>query len=88
MADRDEPVTLTNCDREPIHLLGAIQPIGFLLAICVVVGVALGILVLGEHLTWNEPVGAAVVLAGILLTQQRVRVFTRRQAQLSAEGAR
>ena len=53
-----------------------------------VVGVALGILVLGEHLTWNEPVGAAVVLAGILLTQQRVRVFTRRQAQLSAEGAR
>jgi light-regulated signal transduction histidine kinase (bacteriophytochrome) len=25
-------VDLTNCDREPIHLLGAIQPIGFLLA--------------------------------------------------------
>ena len=24
---------LTNCDREPIHLLGAIQPIGFLLAL-------------------------------------------------------
>lgn len=24
---------LTNCDREPIHLLGAIQPIGFLLAV-------------------------------------------------------
>ena len=47
-----------------------------------VVGVALGILVLGEHLTWNEPVGALVVLAGILLTQQRVRLFTRRQAEL------
>lgn len=28
-----EPVDLTNCDREPIHLLGAIQPIGFLLAV-------------------------------------------------------
>lgn len=26
-------VDLTNCDREPIHLLGAIQPIGFLLAV-------------------------------------------------------
>ncbi len=27
------PVDLTNCDREPIHILGAIQPIGFLLAV-------------------------------------------------------
>ncbi|WP_158866602.1 DMT family transporter [Leifsonia sp. AG29] len=52
-----------------------------------VVGVALGILVLGEHLSWNEPVGAAVVLAGILLTQQRVRLFTRRQADLAAAEA-
>jgi len=47
-----------------------------------VVGVALGILVLGEQLSWNEPVGAAIVLGGILLTQQRVRIFTRRQADL------
>ncbi|MEV8213142.1 DMT family transporter [Leifsonia sp. NPDC077715] len=46
-----------------------------------VVGVALGILVLGEHLTWNEPVGAVVVLAGILLTQQRVRVLTRQPVE-------
>jgi len=52
-----------------------------------VVGVALGILVLGEHLTWNEPVGALVVIAGILLTQQRVRLFTRRQAELAAQEA-
>lgn len=28
----DLPVDLTNCDREPIHLLGAIQPVGFLIA--------------------------------------------------------
>ena len=28
-----DPVDLTNCDREPIHLLGAIQPIGFLVAV-------------------------------------------------------
>lgn len=33
MAARPEPVTLSNCDREPIHLLGAIQPIGFLVAL-------------------------------------------------------
>ncbi len=26
-------VDLTNCDREPIHILGAIQPVGFLLAL-------------------------------------------------------
>jgi light-regulated signal transduction histidine kinase (bacteriophytochrome) len=26
-------VSLTNCDREPIHLLGSIQPIGFLLSV-------------------------------------------------------
>lgn len=47
-----------------------------------VVGVALGILILNEQLSWNEPAGALVVLAGILLTQQRVRIFTRRQAEL------
>ena len=31
--DPTQTVDLTNCDREPIHLLGAIQPIGFLLAV-------------------------------------------------------
>lgn len=31
--NRRPDVDLTNCDREPIHLLGAIQPIGFLLAL-------------------------------------------------------
>ena len=33
MAERLDPVDLTNCDREPIHLLGAIQPVGALLAL-------------------------------------------------------
>jgi len=28
-----EPVDLTNCDREPIHLINAIQPTGFLIAV-------------------------------------------------------
>jgi light-regulated signal transduction histidine kinase (bacteriophytochrome) len=31
--DRAAEVDLTNCDREPIHQLGAIQPIGFLLVL-------------------------------------------------------
>ncbi len=33
LADEQGPVDLTNCDREPIHILGAIQPVGFLLAL-------------------------------------------------------
>lgn len=32
MSEADFKVDLTNCDREPIHILGAIQPFGFLLA--------------------------------------------------------
>ena len=33
LPDPQTAVDLTNCDREPIHLLGGIQPIGFLLAL-------------------------------------------------------
>lgn len=32
-ADPGSTVDLTTCDREPIHLLGAVQPFGFLLAV-------------------------------------------------------
>lgn len=38
-----------------------------------VVGVVLGVLVLGETISWNEPVGALVVFLGILLAQGRLR---------------
>jgi drug/metabolite transporter (DMT)-like permease len=38
-----------------------------------VVGVVLGVVVLGESLSWNEPVGALVVFLGILLAQDRLR---------------
>ncbi|MFL9825015.1 HWE histidine kinase domain-containing protein [Rhodoplanes sp. SY1] len=31
--DAGASVDLTNCDREPIHLLGAVQPFGFLIAV-------------------------------------------------------
>ncbi|MGR9143950.1 HWE histidine kinase domain-containing protein [Rhizobium leguminosarum] len=33
MSGTHEPVDLTNCDREPIHQLGSVQPFGFLLAV-------------------------------------------------------
>jgi drug/metabolite transporter (DMT)-like permease len=45
-----------------------------------VVGVALGILILGERLTWNEPTGALIVFLGILLAQERVRLGRRARA--------
>jgi drug/metabolite transporter (DMT)-like permease len=37
------------------------------------VGVVLGVLILGEHLSWNEPAGALIVFLGILLAQDRLR---------------
>jgi len=42
-----------------------------------VVGVTLGILVLGEQVSWNEPAGAIVVFLGILLAQDRLRMRRR-----------
>ena len=39
-----------------------------------VVGVLLGVLVLGEHLDWNQPVGAVLVFLGILFTQKRLKL--------------
>lgn len=46
-----------------------------------VVGVALGVLVLGEVLVWNEPLGALLVLLGVLLAQRRLRLPMRRRAR-------
>jgi drug/metabolite transporter (DMT)-like permease len=37
-----------------------------------VVGVALGALVLGETVSWNQPLGAAVVVLGIAVSQDRL----------------
>lgn len=37
-----------------------------------VVGIGLGVLVLGEKLAWYQPVGAVVVVIGILVSQQRM----------------
>ena len=49
-----------------------------------IVGVVLGMLVLGEPLSWNEPVGALVVFAGILLAQNRLHL---RRRDRTAEAA-
>lgn len=43
-----------------------------------VVGVALGIVVLGEPLTWNQPVGAALVILGIIAAHGRLPKPTQR----------
>ncbi len=37
-----------------------------------VIGVALGIVLLGEQIAWNQPIGAVVVILGILLGQGRL----------------
>lgn len=37
-----------------------------------VVGVVLGVIVLAEQLSWNEPVGAVIVVLGIAITQGRL----------------
>lgn len=50
-----------------------------------IVGVALGILILGEELHWNEPVGALVVFVGILLAQNRLSGLKRKKG-LPAEA--
>ncbi len=42
-----------------------------------VVGVVLGVVVLGESISWNEPAGALVVFVGILLAQDRLRLRRR-----------
>lgn len=44
-----------------------------------VVGVALGMAILGERLSWHEPVGALVVFLGILFAQGRLRLGRRRE---------
>jgi drug/metabolite transporter (DMT)-like permease len=39
-----------------------------------VVAVAVGIIFLGEKITWNEPAGAVVVLLGAAIAQERIKI--------------
>lgn len=52
-----------------------------------VVGVLLGVLLLGEHLSWNQPVGALLVFVGILFTQQRMRLPHQQSDEDEKNGA-
>jgi drug/metabolite transporter (DMT)-like permease len=42
-----------------------------------VVATVVGVVVLGEHLHWNQPAGAAIVLAGVAVSQGILSRFTR-----------
>lgn len=44
-----------------------------------VVAVIVGIIFLGEHITWNEPVGALVVLFGAAIAQERLKLSKQRR---------
>ena len=46
-----------------------------------VVGVLLGNVLLGERLGWNEPAGAALVVLGIAVAQERLRLPAVRRAR-------
>lgn len=52
-----------------------------------VVGVLLGVVILGETLTWNEPIGAVIVFLGILLAQDRLRFGARTKAGAAAAAS-
>ena len=48
-----------------------------------------GIVFLGEHLSWNQPIGAVVVIAGVAVSQERLRVpWPRRSAATAGLEAR
>ncbi|MGW7358265.1 DMT family transporter [Streptomyces sp. NPDC054802] len=49
-----------------------------------VIATAAGVLVLGEHLGWNTPVGALIVLVGAALTQSRPKQSTAKTATTPA----
>ena len=53
-----------------------------------VVGVALGVLVLSETLTWNEPAGAVIVILGILVAGNRLAPVARRRPDDRHQPAR
>jgi drug/metabolite transporter (DMT)-like permease len=50
-----------------------------------VVGILLGVLILHETLTWNEPVGALLVMLGIVFTQGRLKLHRRHRGRVDPE---
>jgi len=74
----NQPVDLTNCDREPIHLLGNIQPFGFLIGLQSDFTVCIASENVGQHLgrpaaeMFRRPV--AEVLSNAAIEAIRARV--------------
>jgi drug/metabolite transporter (DMT)-like permease len=52
------------------------------------VGVVLGVVLLGETVTWNQPVGALVVVLGIAISQDLLGRRRGRESQAVSSGAR
>ena len=50
-----------------------------------VVGILLGVIILHETLTWNQPLGALLVMLGIVYTQGRLNLPMRRRMRPRAE---
>lgn len=50
-----------------------------------VVSVTLGVIILSESVHWNEPIGALLVIGGILIGQERARPQRRRSAHHPSE---
>ncbi len=67
-----------------IKIVGA-STAAFVTYLVPVVTVALGIVVLGETLTWNLPVGAAIVLLGVAIAQGLLRRRRRRVITVQPE---
>ena len=75
-SDASAPASRTSGTRTPCARWGPTRA-STVTYLTPVVGVALGLIVLGEPLTWNEPAGALVVFLGILLAQDRLRLRRR-----------
>jgi light-regulated signal transduction histidine kinase (bacteriophytochrome) len=69
VTDTSATVDLTNCDREPIHLLGSIQPVGFLIAVSTDWIVARASANVGEFLGFEPQQMIGNLLADFVLTQ-------------------
>jgi drug/metabolite transporter (DMT)-like permease len=50
-----------------------------------VVGIVLGVVVLHETFTWNQPLGALLVMLGIVYTQGRVKFPLRRMRRAAVD---
>ena len=40
-----------------------------------IVAMSVGVIFLGEQISWNEPVGAVIVLLGVAIAQGRIKLF-------------